>query len=407
MNGQTIKVDPLDPKTWWKAQHARRGNWVGVSAQMHDHAMVLSGIPARRFYFDGKLNIMVKAAVSAYYRFDIAATASDIYNYEAEALGQRMVYSDEAMPTIDFRAPLISKYEDLEKLKSPDNWLERGRIPFALDLIKGGRELSVDRGAFCAPFSLAVGLRTYPKLIRDMRRDPPFAHDLFTRLVDDILPSYLKAMKEECGVSLAVGADAWAAFPNLTPEMIEEWVLPYVLRLNRNTSKFGLISVCPTAGDYCEEDISKFDKETLYKCFDAQIKLSFRVPSIALAMGRWQDYPIEAVAEYLKPLQDKGQRARVICGVNARLLREGPIEAIMDNIKRFIQILGSHEVRIFLANIPADAPSEHIHAAVAAVHTYGQLPLTEDIERIQVPVPEREPFNEYLNTMSRGQGLRF
>ena len=29
------------------------------------------------------------------------------------------------------------------------------------------------------------------------------------------------------GVKNANGADAWAAFPDLTPDLVEEWVVPY------------------------------------------------------------------------------------------------------------------------------------------------------------------------------------
>ncbi len=52
--------------------------------------------------------------------------------------------------------------------------------------------------------------------------------------------------------------------------------------------------------------------------------------------------------------------------ISARLLRDGPIEMIVKNIKRFIDVLGrDHNVVILMANVPADTPSRHIHAAVS------------------------------------------
>jgi hypothetical protein len=81
---------------------------------------------------------------------------------------------------------------------------------------------------------------------------------------------------------------------------------------------------------------------------------------------------------------------------------------IVENIKRFIDVLGrDHNVVILMANVPADTPSRHIHAAVAAVHTYGQPPLAEDLDTIAFQIPERESFHEYVKTMSGGSEVIF
>jgi uroporphyrinogen-III decarboxylase len=403
-----VEIDPADPKTWFLAATAEGPQGIDVSAQMHDHAMMLAGVPAKKFYYDPLVNANVSSAASAYYRFDAPSVGFDAYNYEAEAMGQKMIYGENAMPTIDFREPLVSGPDDLAKIKPPDDWFSAGRIRFALDLCNYNMELGYGRGMFCAPFSLAVGVRSYPKLIRDMRKNPPFAHELFTRLVDDVLPSYLKVQKEYCGAEISVGADAWAAFPNLTPEMVEEWVVPYAMKLLQNCMQFGVTALCVAGGDYCEEDLSRFDKEILWKTFDAQVKVAAGAPSFILGMGRWQDYPLEAVAEYLERYKAEGVRATVMGGINGRLLRDGPVEAIVDNVKRFVDILGrDHNLSIFLANIPADAPSGHVHAAVAATHAYGRKPLAEDLDSIEVDLTKRESFQEYVDQMSGGLGLQF
>jgi len=121
-----------------------------------------------------------------------------------------------------------------------------------------------------------------------------------------------------------------------------------------------------------------------------------------MAMGRWQDYPVEAVAEYVDMKKAEGLAVNVTAGVNARLLREGPVSAIVDNIKRFINVLGRRaELGIFLANIPADTNPAHIHAAVAAIHTYGALPLAENLETVPFEVPERETFDEFMKTWKK------
>ena len=398
-----VKLDPRDPKTWWMAHAAQGLNAVPMMAQMYDHAMSLAGVPAQKFYSDAKTHVDTVAAVAAFYGFDAATGGGDTYNYEAEALGQTMIYSENAMPTIDFRNPLIKKPEDLVKLKSPD-WLNAGRVPFVLDVIRYNAEMGYKTGKFCSPFSLAVALRTYPKLVRDMRKNPQFAHDLFAVLTDEILPSYLKVQKKQCGISAATGADAWAVFPNLSPELMEEWVLPYAERLFKNCTDFGVIALAVGGGgDYCEESIEKFDKTILFKCFDIQKKLFHGMPMLVLGMGRWHEYPLEAVVEYLAPLGEKGMRLSIIASLNARLLRDGPVEKIVDTVKRFIDMLGrDHNLAISLANVPADTPSPHIHAAVAATHTYGHFPIAPNLDDIPFQPPQREPFEEYRKKMSSG-----
>ena len=401
-----VKLDPSDPKTWWMVSAAATKNSIPIMAQMYDHAMTLARVRAHTFYSDAQTHMNTIAAVAAYYGLDAATGGGDTYNYEAEAMGQKMIYSDHAMPTIDFREPLIKETGDLRKVKVPA-WEKAARIPFILDVIKLNAEMGFTTGKFSAPFSLAVSLRTYPRLIKDLRKEPGFAHDLFTFLVDEILTSYLKTQKKYCGIKAATGADAWAVFPNLTPELTEKWVLPYAEKLFKNCADFGVIAMAAGGGgDYCEERIEKFDKAILHHCFAIQEKLLLGMPMLILGMGRWHEYPLEPVVEYLRRYQEKGIRASIMANLNARLLRDGPEEKIVETVKRFIEALGrNHHLAIVLANIPADTPPRHIHAAVAATRAYGRLPLAKDLDEITVSVPQRESLQEYIDTLSKGKGL--
>jgi len=125
---------------------------------MNDHVMALTGIPAKKFYWDAKIFVDAVAEVADYYQMDSFSASADLYNFEVEGLGAKMIYGDNSMPTIDFREPLIKEPGDLLKLKTPDFYKD-GRLPFAMDCIK----LSVEKekgslmGRFCGPFSLAVG----------------------------------------------------------------------------------------------------------------------------------------------------------------------------------------------------------------------------------------------------------
>jgi uroporphyrinogen-III decarboxylase len=402
-----IQLNPHDPKTWWMAYAAQRPAWIPIMAPMAEHAQFLTGIPARQFYADAKINVHTLAALAAYYGFDNAMGVGDTYNYEAEAMGQKMIYSENAMPTVDSRDPLIKQPEDLNKIKVPD-WLHAGRIRFVLDLLRLNAEMGMPGGKFCAPFSLAVNIRTYPLLIKDLRKNPEFAHDLFTFLVDEILTSYLKCQKEHCGITAATAPDAWSAFPNLSPDLAEKWVVPYAERLFKNCLNFDVKAVVAGSCDYCEERVEKFDKNILFKCFDIQKKLAFGMPMVLLGMGRWHEYPLEPVLEYLAQYKNNNIRAVVMAQINARLLRDGPEKRIIDLVKRLIDTFGrDYNLTVIMSNVPADTPPRHIHAAVSAVHTYGRLPLAENLATVAFHIPERESFQEYVHKMSGGSGLGF
>ena len=374
--------------------------WMTVSAQMHDHVMALTGIPARKFYWDARSFVDALAEVADYYQMDSFQAGADVYNFEIEGLGAKMVYGDNSMPTIDFREPLIKEPKDLLKLKTPDFYRD-GRLPFALDCIKLGkeREKGATVGRFCGPFSLAVGLRSYPALVKDMRKRPEFVHDLLTFVVDEVLLPYLKVQKEYCGINISGGADAWAVVPTLSVSELKEWAVPYTRRLVEKAKEIGMTVVSAT-GDYNEERLEKFNTEVLYGAFDVQIE-SLGMPGIFLGMGRWQDFPLQAVLDYTARYRSQGIRVRVSAAVNALFLRNGPPEKIVDFIKRYISTFApEHEISMGLANIPADTNPDHVHAAVAAIHTYGRKPIAENLDEIEFELPKRESFQEWKKQKS-------
>jgi uroporphyrinogen-III decarboxylase len=369
--------------------------WIPVSAQMHDHVMTLTGVPARKFFWDARTTVEAFAEVADYYQMDQFVAFTDSYNIEIEALGAKMIYSDHAMPTIDSRDPLIKKPADLLKLKTPD-FFRDGRLLYALDCIKLMKQKpkGLGIGYFCGPFSMAVGMRSYPALIRDMRKQPQFARDLFTFIIDEITVPYIRVQKEYCDIGFAGGADAWACVPNLSVPMLMEWIVPFSRQLTEKASQFGVM-VVGGAGVYSEEKPEKFDAKILHSSFDVQIALLGR-PMLTLGGGRWHEFPLEPVLEYSAKYRKQGLRVPIAASVNARLLRDGPVDKIVDIIKRYIRTFAKeHELSINLSNIPADTPSDHVHAAVAAIHTFGRKPIAENLDAIKFETPRRETFTEW------------
>lgn len=373
-------------------------------AQMHEHVQYVTGVPPDEFYIkDATRMSEATKQVNDWYGMDIALPFTDAYDFEAEALGAEMIYGGVDMPTIDYSRPLITGPADLRRLDTrfePD----RGRIRFVIDNTNAIKDICglPKIIPFCAPFSLAVGLRSYAGLIRDMRRDPAFARELFEWIVEEVHPAYLGLVGRETGARFALGADAWSCFPNLTLDMIEEWVLPYNDRLRKRMIREGMAVIVLPSGDYCEERPERFDRATMEGCWLAECRgmvgpLAKRGMPM-MVMGRTQDWPLEWMQDYAVRHTTRlyGKRA-IIASINARFIREGPAEAVVDYVKRVVDALGREgRLIIIFAQIPAATPPEHVHAAVAAIRTYGRYPIAGDLDGVEFEMPRFETFQDWL-----------
>ena len=112
--------EPVPAGTWLSGGPVPGLPWLPVAAQMHDHAMTVAGVPAGTYYRDARTFVETFADVAAWYGLDIVMPEADIYNFEIEGLGGKMITSDKAMPTVDSREPLIRQPNDLSKLGTPD-----------------------------------------------------------------------------------------------------------------------------------------------------------------------------------------------------------------------------------------------------------------------------------------------
>jgi uroporphyrinogen-III decarboxylase len=368
-----------------KAKH------VIISAQSIDHTARLAGISSYQFFTDALAFARSQLLVCEYYRFDGFNNFWDVYNIEAEAMGQKIVYHDDGIPDADRTDPLIKSSADLDKIKAPDPY-QSGRMPWVHQVNKICKELTgkVSRAYFCAPFSLAVNIRGYENLINDIYENPNFTHRLFTFLCDEVLVPYIEAMRNETGTPslLADGNDAWASPPMITLDMMDEYVVAYKERLR---GKLGdKIVTRGNWGDAKSRDPERFMAQKL-KCSPGFLSVL--------------DPDLNQVGPERAKAFANEQNVFLVAGIDATLLREGPVEAIVERIKTYIDVMARDgRGAIFLNQIPAETPPEHIHAAVAACHTYGQFPIPENLDDIHFEVPERESFSEFLK--NKGETIK-
>lgn len=172
--------------------------------------------------------------------------------------------------------------------------------------------------------------------------------------------------------------------------------MPWNLHLLQKGGEIGVYAAAVATADYCEEQPEKFDAGILRRCLEISVA-SQGAPVLMLGMGRWHEYPLDTVVEYGRELKSQGQQVVVMGGINARLLRDGPVEKIVFNVKRLIDTLAPEfGLTIFLANIPADTPPEHVHAAIQAAHYYGQLPYQFRDDGAAFKPQPRESFAEFM-----------
>jgi uroporphyrinogen-III decarboxylase len=357
-------------------------NHVPIAAQCHHHSARLAGVPAQRFFTDALAFARTQLLVSEFYGFDAPNCLWDVYNIEAEALGQKMVYPPDGIPDVDRREPLIRSRTDLDHLRAPDP-LRSGRMPWVSEINKRYVEMTgrPARAFFCAPFSLAANIRGYENLVNDIYEDPGFTHRLFTFLCDDVLSPYIDAVRKECGHPrlLADGNDAWASPPMITLDMMDEYVVAYTERLRQNVG--GKLVTRGNWGDAKSMDPERFWEQKL-RCSPGF--LSVLDPDL-FAVGPSR---VKAFAA--------GKEVFLTAGLDAVLMQNGPVDAIVERVKSYIDAMArGGRFTLYLNDLPADTPPEHIHAAVAACRAYGQYPIAEDLDRIAFHAPKRESFADF------------
>lgn len=376
---------------------------IPLTAQIHEHAARLAGIPPSRFYTEARTFVEVMLAVNDYYGFDLPRITGDVYNLEVEALGQKLLWGEEATPTVDAADPQIKGPADLDRLRPPDPYAS-GRMPFILEVNRLFGKLTglAPVLTFCAPFSVAVGLRGYIPLVRDMRWDPAFAHRLLAFVTEEVLVPWIEVLRREAGVegeryqpgiwtrtssarAGAYGADAWASVPHLTLEMIREFVLPYTERLRERCGPV-------TTGGYWGESHLPRPEELM--------ALKVILLGGEGLVGQDPDLYLLGPERFVAFARQKGVPLRL--GLDARLLRDGPIEAIVERVRAYIRAgtaggtpTRARPLAFSFNSVPADTPPAHVMAAVAAVKQLAAVS-PEEIERAAFQMPPVEGFEEFL-----------
>jgi len=363
---------------------------VPILAQINEHVVQLYGGDMREAYTNAAKLVEMNLAVFQYYALDMPGFYYDIYNIEAEALGQRMNWEQNRMPDIDRQNPLIRERSDLDHLRPP-NFKKSGRMPFVLEVMRRCYDLGLPvRIRFCSPFSLAANVRGIEALLMDILTAPKFAHRLLRFLTDEVLMAWIQTQREAIGQPAASGngADAAASPPIVTVEILEEFVMPYVTRLNQ---KIGNVTSMGYWGySYLYKNTPKFRK---------MLELMASV-SPGLLMCLDPDVALTGPEPYAEFAREKNMP--LMLGLDTILLQDGPLEKIVERCRKYV-LTGAKDGRlvIFFNDISVNTAPQNVQAAVVAVRHFGKYPIEErSLESFQMP--EMDSFESFMKRYRAG-----
>jgi len=327
---------------------------VPVLAQLHEFAAGYLGIPRQDFFRRPEVMVPAILEVERQFGVDVASVSYDVYNIEAEALGQRIRWSDAGMPDIDRDAPLLRDRNDLSRLRTPDFDAQPAcRRVLAMHALFR-RLTGIEPGlSFCAPFTLATNLRGIEQFLVDICTEPDFARDLLARITEEVLGPWIAYQVGYFPNTPKIsGVDATASPPIVSLRLLRDWVVPPILRLRELCGP--RISVANWVGErYLEQPQDMLD-----------LKLQVGPGSL---LG--QDPDVEALGpDCYKTYADR-RNVPLILGVGAAFLAQARPAAVAERVRRYAET-GARGGRfaLYLCNLAANTPPENLRVAVDAAH---------------------------------------
>jgi uroporphyrinogen-III decarboxylase len=342
----------------FKAAMAGIPDRVPVYAQMHEFVCHEQGADPRQFYTDPELLVRGTLEVMEAYGIDVPVLDYDVYNIEAEALGQEIIYPKGGMPDVDRTRPLIREKADLDKITTPD-FDKDGRFPTILEMNRLFNEMAGGLDGtpgFCAPFSLAANIRGIEQLLMDICLDPAFARELLDRVTDDVLIPWITKLKTVCPQAAGIGgSDAAASLPIVNPDIIREWIVPYVERLRKKCGPH--VYVPNWVGESCLKQPEDMLDLKLQAC---------------PAFIEGQDPDVEILGPSLYKSYALEKDVPLVLGVGAAFLTLATPMDIRQRVKAYVTVGGQGGgFALYLCNLGANTPPENVRAAVKAVRDYG------------------------------------
>ena len=331
---------------------------VPIYAQMHEFAMKELGVNAKEFYTSPELLAIGHLEVMERYGFDVPNLDYDDYTIEAEALGQKIIFSDTKVPEVDSTQPLIVDQTDLEKIRTPD-YSSEGRFQHVIKIHKLFRELTGSTEPalrFCAPFTLTSLLRGITNLLMDIMFNPGFAKKLLDRIIEQVLGPWILFLNDEFPNAPAFyGADAMASLPIVNLDILKNWVIPSIARLRELCGP----KIC--VPNWVGEHHLKNPEEMLDLKYQA-------CPQFI----EGQDPDVEILGPEIYKAYAEKHDIPLVLGIGSAFLDQSDSQEIEKRIKYYLEVGGKNgRFIMLLCNLSAETPPENVRAAIKIIKTYG------------------------------------
>ncbi len=328
--------------------------YVPVYAQLHEFVAAQRQIPGRLFYTRPELMVPAMLEIQAEFGLEVASLTYDVYNIEAEGLGQALVFTGANLPDIDRQHPLIRERGDLSRVKTPD-FGSTGRFAQILEMQAlfsrlTGLEPTL---SFCAPFTLAANLYGIERLLVALYTDPGWAADLLRAVTEQVLAPWIWHQKRAFPQATKIsGADAIASVPVVNLSILKQWVAPYILRLRE---------LCGP-----EVHVANWVGEHRLKQPDAMLDLKLAIGPGSI---QGQDPDVAALSpEYYKAYAVR-KNVPLILGVGAGYLAESTPAEIASRVRHYVSVgRAGGRFALYLCNIGATTPPKNLRAAIAAAN---------------------------------------
>lgn len=334
----------------------QRNKKFALTAQMHEHATTFPEFDGRKIYTEPEALVKAILSVQNYYGFDLPILGYDVYNIEAEALGQKLKFKENSSPQQPVQQPILSDSSDLQVISLPQNQnmlKQRGRFSF---ILKATELFQKKTGTlpylqFTSPFSLAARLAGFENFLISLLSNPAYAHKLLEKVTGEVLIPWISLQKQQFpGSDIFLGADALASPPNLTTNMLEDLVLPYINILKEELGEG--VGVVNWWGESHVKDLKKF--------LDLKRKVSPHNKHLRVQDPDLYNINLNYLIDYVKHYD-----MHLTLGVSARLLIQGDKNEIKKRLEKYVPLCDElPHLTLYLCNLGRDTPRENIKLAV-------------------------------------------
>lgn len=228
--GETIKNDQMTPKERLRAFRAGEPlDRVPCNVTVADHGARLIGAKFTDLFFRPDKIVEAHVAAREVYEIQGMISAPGLSGM-AEAIGCKVAYPEESAPYLETH--VVADEADLDRLAIPDP-TKAGRLPVVLEAAKRlqealGDELPLSIG-FTGPFTVAAQIRGTERFMRDLYRNPEFAHRVLRFALESNLAFLKEAAKIE-GVDFNIG-DPTSSGSLISRKLFREFSFPYLKEL--------------------------------------------------------------------------------------------------------------------------------------------------------------------------------